>query len=191
MTREGPTTQVLRTTMDLPLEEVNTRLIASGEKAVTPTVLVRRRTLIRAKDTVRMPTNQTKPTINARPAQQRPTQPRPGTFADFVYNQPYDLNVHEVLARARAKGFPTKSYKQVYKVRLKYPKPTTVAPATSGEPPTVSAPKALGDSNNAKNKDQLRNQFLMLARLIGLDEALALLNAEYRYVREQLASLSE
>lgn len=203
---EGATTRILRTTMDLSLDAVNAQLISAGEKAIDAQTLVKRRGWIRSKDggegRVRKVGNQKfEPTVKAKRKSPAPqTQPRKGTFAAFVYSQPYDIEVPEVMARAKAAGIMQGHETQVYLIRSKYPKPSPkVNPIATPKAlraehalaktkgPVESKALAAPQSLPANESLTLKQQFSVLAFRAGIENIVAWTREEYQQAQERLA----
>lgn len=200
---ESETTSILRETMALDLDAVNMHLIAAGEKAIDGKALSKRRSWIRKKGSGKgqirksvakqsrqarkKSAGRVKPKRKSPPPQ---SQPREGTFAAFVWSQPYDMEVGELMARAKAAGIKQGQDTQVYRIRSKYPKPPlkrSLIALTNGSAPTkvLSPPQSLPASESLA---ALRSQFGMIVFRVGMETAIAWIQEDYRHQQDRLAA---
>lgn len=205
---EGTTTRILRETMDLDLDAVNVKLIDAGEKAINDLTLRKRRAWITAKNMGK--TKRTGMGLGAKKKKKRKspapaTKPREGTFAAFVWRQPYNITVQQVMERAKRAKIPGGSTTQVHTVRNRYPKawPTNASLNVVATPSALRAEDArmrAGRAAQGHSKIQeisqammvaprentpARTEFVLLVMSIGLDTAEAMLQ-EVRLTHQSL-----
>jgi hypothetical protein len=199
---EGETTRVLRNTMDLNLDEVNTELIAAGEKAIDATTLRKRRAWVRAKDSgkrTKAKSSAGKPLKKkakgkvAKAGRKLFIEPRRGTFTALVYGLPYDMDADEVMRRAKAAGVEGQKA-TIYKVRAKYPKATAkklnpIASTDSLRQQDAAARKQLAltpvQASREAGVRSAKHQFVLCLMRLGLDAAEALMQ-DYKRAHDQL-----